>query len=643
MAWIQRLLRFDARSLGLFRWLIGLTLITDLLHRWDWLRAFYSNEGVLPNHNHLFILKERGEVWSFYHSFSSVDEAAFAFLVTLFIYVCFTIGWYTRTFHALSLVCLVALVGRNVLLDAVGNSVAIGLLAITLFLPLGIRFGVDSLRQSFRTFDEKNAAELNDRSRPAEPEPRSSLVPLALLGFLALVYYGAALQQTGSTWQQGTALHYALHVDRWTGATGVALRDAPPALLKAWTYGLRLAELAIVPIALVPVARRQARSIVIGLMLFHGLTFGIFFTYGLYGWSLVAAAALMIPEESWDALRRRHPIRLYYDDDCGICLWCARLLKRLDLRNNIRFFPNSGKRPKGASREMLDQSMVVVDEQKRIHVDDAAVSEILRALPPLFVIGWLIRVPGLSHLTRWLYRKVADNRLDISVAVGLDACGAPIAGETESTAVEEAPAQRSWALARQVLASALAIAIVLSIGAQTVRANDLGAAFGLGEREGLARAARWMRITAPFGVWAPDPPQENAALVVEAETRSGWRVDPLTGYEPDLDLVEPRRHRKGFLWEAYQRHIQDDEYEEFRPEFRRYLVRGGFAVDATNTDHAIKDLKAHWVTKPIAPPGETTTAEPQRREIFSRTAPDPRPAPRPRIDPSRFPGLKRLR
>ena len=49
-------LRIDARSLGLFRVLFGLVLIGDLLRRWVWLRDFYSNEGVLPNHNHLFNL-----------------------------------------------------------------------------------------------------------------------------------------------------------------------------------------------------------------------------------------------------------------------------------------------------------------------------------------------------------------------------------------------------------------------------------------------------------------------------------------------------------------------------------------------------------------------------------------------------------
>ena len=66
-------LRIDARSLGLFRVAFAILLIGDLLRRWRWLRAFYSNEGVLPNHNHLFNLIQRGtdQVWSVYHAFDA--------------------------------------------------------------------------------------------------------------------------------------------------------------------------------------------------------------------------------------------------------------------------------------------------------------------------------------------------------------------------------------------------------------------------------------------------------------------------------------------------------------------------------------------------------------------------------------------
>ena len=81
-------LRIDARSLGLFRLTFGLVLLFDLCRRWRYLKDFYSNEGVLPNHNHLFNLRETGQVWSLLHAFSSPGENKFAFLVICGVYVC---------------------------------------------------------------------------------------------------------------------------------------------------------------------------------------------------------------------------------------------------------------------------------------------------------------------------------------------------------------------------------------------------------------------------------------------------------------------------------------------------------------------------------------------------------------------------
>ncbi|MEQ9323391.1 MAG: hypothetical protein RIF41_29780, partial [Polyangiaceae bacterium] len=130
MRWFaDKYLRIDARSLGLFRIAMGLVLLTDLFHRWDWIEAFYTNEGVLPNHNHLFLLQDEGKVWSVFHAFSNIGEAQFAFGVTCLFYLLFTVGWFTRVAHVVSLVCLIGLTSRNILTESVGSSVAIAILA----------------------------------------------------------------------------------------------------------------------------------------------------------------------------------------------------------------------------------------------------------------------------------------------------------------------------------------------------------------------------------------------------------------------------------------------------------------------------------------------------------------------------------
>lgn len=620
-----RFLRFDARSLGLFRLVFGTALIFDLFHRWDWIRAFYSNDGVLPNHNHLFQLKDDGQVWSVYHSFSSVEECFVAFVITLFIYLFFTLGFHTRVFHAVSLVCLIGLSARNTLAEGPGNSVAIALLFVTLFLPLGTRFSLDSLRRSFADFDEHTPDELNDRTRPATHQTPQSLAALATLLVLGLILIGAATSQTGQTWQDGSALYYALHVDRYTSAIGVALREKV-GILSVWTKLLRYAELAVVPLALIPVVRKLTRNLAASLLAFIGLTIGLLFTFGLYGWSLLAAALLLVPEESWDALRKRRPTTMIYDDDCGICLWGARLLKRLDLRQNITFQPNSDEDglPDGITAAMADKSMIAVDPAGKAYMDANAVCTLLRALPLLGWLGLLLSLPGLHQVMRWLYFKVADNRLDISVAWGLGACGivqnAPAAPADTERALS--PAAKTSSALRALITSSGALCVLLAVWGQSERNNTIPFDLGMGKRDALVGIATWSRILAPWGLWSPDPPLANEGLVTVAKTRGEYTVDVLTGHPPDEELENPRLSRRGSLWATYTANIADDNNTAFQKEFRRYLTKGGYAIDTRAPDNYIRQLTVYWVSVPTPPPGAPAGERPkaQKTEIFSRNS-----------------------
>src|SRR5262249_38674081 len=141
-------LRIDARSLGLFRVVMGIVLIGDLIRRFRFAKELYSNDGVLPNHNHLYNLKEGAQVWSVLHAFSSVAEAQTALVFLGFFYACFLIGWKTRAFQVAAALSLVSLASRNVLLDNAGDYLAIALLVFTCFLPLGSRFSLDNLLAS---------------------------------------------------------------------------------------------------------------------------------------------------------------------------------------------------------------------------------------------------------------------------------------------------------------------------------------------------------------------------------------------------------------------------------------------------------------------------------------------------------------
>jgi len=668
--------RIDARSLGLFRLAMGLVLIGDLFARWRWARDFYSNEGVLPNHNHLFNLRGKEDVFSVFHAFSSPGEAHVALGAALVVYVFFLIGYRTRVFHVLSLVFLVSLASRNILTEGAGSYAAIALLAFTVFLPCGSRFSLDSLRASMALRDEQRAADLNDRPAPPEEaiearrSPGWSPASVAAFGVLlqiAVIYACSALQKSGAAWRDGSALHYALHVDRWVSGLGASAREVlASGALRGWTFALRYVEIAVPALLIVPALFRWTRLAAAALMVVHGLTLGLLFEFGLYGWSLVAAAALVVPREAWDALeaspRARGARTLIYDADCGVCLWICRLLRRADLRGHLVFQGNdaldellvrgaSGKverapMPKEVTTDLVSRTVVAVDGKGRVFTRGRAVVETVGALP----LGWLalpLRLPVLSHLLDAAYDAIASRRHRISALMGKDACpitpppgrsddeeaesGEPVAGYRAAPAAAEtsgsadapvvvAPARRSARLitgfARE-LAAALVVAAML---AQTVRENPVPQSLaGIPQGKLLAGLASWPRMLARWNLLAPEPPRENGTVVVDAQTRGGEGVDPFTGAPPETDLRARGPLHLGAMWSEYLDRVRKNEWEAYQRAFRDYLAKGGPMRARLDHDPLLTGLDAYWVTRPIPAPGVAPEGEGSMEKLFSHS------------------------
>jgi predicted DCC family thiol-disulfide oxidoreductase YuxK len=676
-------LRIDARSLGLFRIVMGAALIGDLCLRWSSLRAFYSNDGVLANHVHLFnAFKQEPplRVWSVFHAFSSPGETAVGFTLTFLVYFFFLIGFKTRLFHVLALALLVSLTGRNLLLEGPANYVAIAVLAATAFLPCGSRFSLDALRDSFKRHHEKDAAALNDRTRPseqalaAERSPGwspSSLAALAVLLQLAVIYYAIARQQSGAEWREGTALHYALWVERWVSDLGIHVRSAPAGLLRAWTYLLRYSPFAI-PVLLFLPFPRQARPVAFGLMALFGASYGLLFSFGLWGWTFLAAAFLAIPTESWEAWLSRfgkgRALTVIYDTDCGICLWIARLFKRLDVRGQLTFQGNDsltlppgqkpplpGQKPpyrtaEGAAEpvrvlfrrekpalevttaalpdqiteELVTGTVAAVDEKGRVFTEGQAVAAMLRSLP----FGWLwslpLRFPGTARLWNALYRLVPPRRYALSELLGMAACGVPIAPDSAAPGAAEpaaaAPSVPPAVRMRRVLSGAVreagAVVLFLAALAQTAANNPWPTSLTIPQNRVFAAITAWPRMLARYDVLAPEPPTEDGVFVTDAQTRAGRSVDPLTGKDPVFDVPQ---FRLGLLWSDYTSRMRKKEVAEFEKNFRDYLVKGGPAWPTEVTDNQITGLDAYWLVYKSPPPGGTAVEVVGREKLFTHS------------------------
>lgn len=628
-------LRIDARSLGLFRASFGAVLIGDLFRRWQYAKELYSNEGVLPNHNHIYLLRDKPGVWSLLHAVSSPGEADFVFLVILCCYAAYLVGWRTRVFQILAIVCLVSLTGRNILLENAGNYVAIALLGFTAFLPLGSRFSLDSLLHSLDARDEKTGAELSDRRRPSDDAIQEARLPgwspvslaaFAVLALIAVIYATAAVLQSGAAWKDGSALHYALNNERWVSAAGAAARGfLGPNALSAWTRAFHGAELLIPILIFVPVATRLTRGLAVGLALFHALTLAIFFSFGLYGFSLAAAAMLLIPRGTWDLIEDhpnpRRARTVIYDADCGICLALTRLLKRLDLRGNLTFqgnddmdalFRRSGAEiarspmPAEVTFDLVQNTVVAVDPQGQIQTRARAVAEVIQALPLGWSVAWIMRLPGVVDLLNKGYDFIAERRREISVAMGKAACGIPgLDGPkvlVDPTRTEEtAPATRLARVVTGALRDGGAALLLAAMLAQTAHENPLP--WKVGAPEWLLSVARWPRMMARWDVIG-NPPTDDEAFVVDAETKDGRSVDPFTGRPPVMDPGAMRGTGLGQLWNDYLYRIHQKEWSEFQRAFKDYLTHGGPKWEDQTGDAQLLGYDAYWVKQPIPRPGE---------------------------------------
>jgi predicted DCC family thiol-disulfide oxidoreductase YuxK len=620
----ERYCRVDLRWLGVFRVLLGLLLCVDLLRRWAVATDFYTNDGVLPNHFSLFRPMGR-DVFSIYHAFSTLPEVSVAFALTLVVFVVFALGYRTRLFHALSLICITSLNARNLLVEN-GGTVVVNLICFwTLFLPLGRRFSLDALLASLKRRQEHTSDDLN--ARPAESEEGQvhySLVMFALLLQWSGIYFFNVVHKSGAGWENGTALHWFLHQDRIVTWFGIFAREhAPLWLLKVFTYATLVVEAALSIVLLVPFSQVWCRRLALVLAL--GLHGGIAATSRLGPFSYAMTLFFLIPlgPGDWAAVRRwfaprRAPLTVIYDSDCGICFQICRVLSRLDLYGRLRFIGNDERDRIEADlpAELLARTVVVIDGAGRRFERERAVSAVLGALPLWsFGAGVLLRVPGLAWLARVAYDRFAQNRHRISEWLGFGSCGVR---PREASVLAAAPdsgergwlrlPQWWWTLARE---SAIVVAIVMMVIQLLVNNESARRRLPSWVRQpvALATIVDRLRLYQGWTMFAPEPPYEDGRMVVDGRTQDGRKIDPLTGAEPDFDPDTRVGWGHSQLWCDYHLKMYFAKFAGHRQHLKDYLQN--WHLRTGRPEDRLVAFEVWWVNDKSPQPG-ALHGEPQK-------------------------------
>jgi len=526
----------DPRTLAFGRIFFALVLIGDLLRRIPWIREFYTNAGVLPNHTVLW-RPPVPRLFSFFFMSSLPEEAAIWFVICFFVFFCFLIGWKTRLFHVLAFVMTTSLHNRMLFAENWGG-VAIGaLMAWTVWMPTGRRFSVDAVLASMRARRDETPADLAAGLPDPDNTRARSLAVLGLLLQIAIIYWFNFVHKSGQTWKDGTAVYYVLHQERIITWVGLQIRHhVPYGVTALLTRGTLVIEAMAPLLILTPVFWRWTRFLLIPLLVgLHG-SIAAMVNLGIFSAAMIAYDPWLVDTAQWNLLARWIPRKgrarvVFYDTDCGVCFLMARILARLDTYRRLKFLPNrDASVPADVDRELLDRTMLVMDPERpsRRWTRADACAEIFRALPLGGLWSWPMRLPGLSWIAGVAYDAFARNRTRISTWLGLAACGVSGAPQVVTPPQAVTPL-RAWLRARRPLARELGIGLMFVILAAEVSVANpsIPRAFRFEHRpEWMVAAVMYPHIFEGWSLFSPDAPLSDETVVVDAVTRDGRHVDP---------------------------------------------------------------------------------------------------------------------
>ncbi len=608
----------DPRSLGLLRLLLGAVLLVDLARRYPSLVDHLTNQGWLPNHFSLFRpMSNHG--WSLYHAFSTPGEVKVLFFLHLTVNFCFFIGWRTKLMQGLAALLLISVSSRTILMENGGWIVLILISVWSMFLPLGRRFSVDALLRSLRARRETSVASLNDAALPArDVAPVVSLAATALLVQWAVIYFFNAVHKTGLPWRDGTAVYYFLQQDRMVSAFGGWLSDRVPLWgYKAMSWGALCVEYALPVLLLTPFFTRRARTLAWVLIIGLHLSIDVMVVLGPFSWAMMLMMAAFVHRDDWAWLaarqkRRREARVVYFDADNGLTLQLCRLIKRFNGHGLARFVPSTDALGFGVGRDLAAAQAAEAAADPAPAHGVAALRSLSHALSvPRFTALWLY-LPGLSQLTDAGLRRVLRKRAHYAKVLGVG----ELPGAPDEVAPPPSGFARLWRGVRH-WASQIVVAYLMIAATSQVLVENRAVPSKLKpkQRPGWLEASIiYPRMFQGWSMFAPRPPTDDGVIVVDALTRDGRRVDPLTGEAPTFEMDPVGGYHLNQLWCDWQRRFGEERFRAYLPGVRDYLLR--YPERTGDPNDELVAFEVWSLTERVPPPG-AAHPPPNRARLLS--------------------------
>jgi Vitamin K-dependent gamma-carboxylase len=604
----QRYCSADPRSLGVFRIALGILLFLDAARRYPDIESHYANTGWLPNHFMLFRPMST-HLFSLYLTCSTPGQVKVLLALQLLVDLLLLVGFRTRLMHVLAAVLLASLNSRNVMLEN-GGWVVLTLLTVwSMFLPLGRRFSVDALLRSLRERRQTTLSELN-APLARDTKPVVSLAVLALLLQWIAIYAFNALQKSGAPWRDGTAVYYALHQHgmlTWFGSwLGNSLSLGA---IRALSFGALGTEAAVAALLIFPVKTQVTRMLAWLLVCLLHLSIASVLHLGTFSWAMIILFFALIPGQAWAMLgarlRARRPERvLVVPSASPLALSVCRVVKRFDLLERISFRRDEA--DDSARFAVLDLS-----SQRRLRGLNA-LSSLARALPlGRVTLAWL-RLPGISRLAKKAIRRAERQPEQAASYLELDES----TREHQSEPLPASPARSFFSRLWSRMGEAAIIVLLLCCASQVLLENQVVPVWLK-----PSKRPNWMtavivypRLFQGWSMFAPAPPLDDVAVVVDGRTKDGRHLDPLTGVAPSFDVSARAQHSRNCEWYYFDRHLNEDRFKAYLGGVRDFL-KNHHEITGRPQDQLVA-FDVWSVSEAIALPGAAKAA-PVKTKVLS--------------------------
>lgn len=313
---VRTLFGIDLRTLALFRVLLGLYVLFDLVLRAGDLTAHYSDGGIMPRAVQMTQL--RSGSWSLHLANGSALFEGLLFAFAALAAIGLILGWRTRLMTAVSWALLLSVQNRNTFILSGEDNLALLLMFWGMFLPLGARYSLDAALSRTRDFPDNSYF---------------SMATAALLIQGMSMYFFSALLKTHPIWvPDGKAVYYALQLDYLVTPFSLWFRQFQDAMtgLTYYVYALEL----IGPFLIFsPIFHRTFRTLIMVAFMTMHLAFFFFLEIGLFPYISIVMNLTFMPSWMWDAIAgrlfRKTPanISLWYDQDCTFCEKTCHILR----------------------------------------------------------------------------------------------------------------------------------------------------------------------------------------------------------------------------------------------------------------------------------------------------------------------------